>query len=120
MDPAARTLNRLSYRADRAIDRLTAPLADAVADSVRRHAVPMPDGTAVVTPLARLLILRETEAALAAVYGRFRGDATAPMYQTIAQAANAAYGASCAATAASMRATLKDAPDVVAALEGRR
>ena len=54
--------------ADRDISRLTAPLAPAVAASVRRHAV---DG--VITATGRLAILRDVDRLLATVYPTRRG-----------------------------------------------
>jgi len=65
----ARTdLARVAYAAERDIDRLTAPLGPAIAASVARHAE---DG--VVTPTARLAILRDVDRVMSTVYPTERG-----------------------------------------------
>jgi hypothetical protein len=115
---AARALNRLGYAADRAIDRLTAPLAEAVAASVRRHAVTGANGTQVLSPLGYRLVMRDVDRLLRRIYGDRQGDTTAPMYRTIAQAAEAAHEEPIDRTIADMRRRLEGERELRAMLEG--
>jgi hypothetical protein len=117
-DRTAAALNRLGYSADREIDRLTAPLADGVAASVRKHAVKQPNGKSVITPLAYRLILRDVDRLLVTVYGARRGDTGAPMYRAIAAAGQAAHEDPIGRAVAELRGQLRGEPELLKLLEG--
>jgi len=118
MNDTAATLNRLSYSVDKAIDRLTSPLAQSIPAAIRQHAVTDPSGTPVITPLGYALVMRRVDEELRKVYGAFRGDRNAPMYRIVAQAATAAHRMPVEATVSDVRRRLKREPELLEALEG--
>jgi hypothetical protein len=104
--------NAVSFQAEMDISKLFLPLSHAVGDSVQRHA-----GEA-MTPLARVLILRDVDAALASVRGRFPGDREAPLYRLVVRRCLEGRALVFRRAVEDFRRKLRREPEVLAAIEG--
>jgi len=104
------------YATDRDVDAMQRPIARAVVDSVRRHAVETPDGMR-LTAMSRVRIMAETDTALDAVYGRGRGDESSPLYRLIVRRAREAALLPVAAAVADIRHRLRGEPELMKRIE---
>ncbi len=110
VDPVAAKLDKVHRAAERDIDTLTIPLSEAVVASVRRHAV-----NGVITPGARVRIMRDVEAARRGIYGARRGSPS-PMLAMVMERAGEAVLLPVADAVKVIRRALKDEPDLLEAL----
>ncbi len=70
----------VTARAEADITRLYRPLSRAVGRSVRQHG-----GRHGATPIWRLLVLNDVEAALDATFGRYAGERGSPLMRVVTQ-----------------------------------
>ncbi len=110
VDPVAAKLDKVHRAAERDIDMLTMPLGAAVVASVRRHAV-----NGVITPGARVRIMRDVETARRRIYGKRRGSPS-PMLEMVKERAGEAVLLPVSDAVKTIRRTLKDDPDLLEAL----
>lgn len=111
-----RALLAIAFAGDEAIDDLTADLGRLVADSIRRHSVEMPDGTARISAAGYRRIRRDLDRAITALYGD-RPNTTSPMYAAIAAASVRAYQSEVGRQVGDVRRALRREPGLLAVLD---
>ena len=110
VDPVAAKLHAVHLAAERDIDKLTTPLGATVVASVRRHAV-----NGVITPAARVRIMRDVEVARRGIYGARRGSPS-PMLAMVKERAGESVLLPVDEAVKVIRRTLKNEPDLLEAL----